>query len=122
VAVSPPAIRSLIIVGALFCSAALIGGCSSGFRTVVPKPPVHYEKLGQATGTARGSLGIAAPLTYFIPLGYNSSVERAYEKALASVPGATALIDVDIDESWFWWILGTMHTVTVSGEAIRRVD
>ena len=51
----------------------------------------------------------------------NSRIDRAYDNALESVPGATALIDVTFEESWFWWVIGTGRTVTVSGEAIKEV-
>jgi hypothetical protein len=54
-------------------------------------------------------------------MGLNTRVQRAYDNAVASVPGATGLIDVTFDESWFWWIIGTGRTVTISGEAIREI-
>lgn len=98
-----------------------LGGCASNFTMVAPTPPVKYEKLGKATGTASGALGVLGTAYYFIPLGLNSRVERAYEEALKSVPGATSLIDVTIQESWFWWVIGTSRNVTISGEAIREV-
>jgi len=96
-------------------------GCASDFKNVAPLPPEKYEKLGQVTGTACGSLVSPAAATayYFIPIKLNSRVERAYEQALQGAPGATGLIDVTIDEQWFWWILGTARCVTITGEAIR---
>lgn len=115
-------IRTSAIAGSLLCGAALVGGCASGFTTVAPQPPAQYEKLGPASGSASGSLGILGTAYYFIPMGVNSRVERAYNDAVASVPGATGLIDVTIDENWWWWVIGTGRTVTVSGEAIREVQ
>lgn len=56
---------------------------------------------------------------YFIPMGLNSRVERAYNNALDSVPGATALVDVTVKEDWMWWLIGTGRCVTVTGEAIK---
>jgi hypothetical protein len=38
---------------------------------------------------------------------------------VASVPGATALIDVTMQEDWYWWFIGTARCVTVKGEAIH---
>jgi hypothetical protein len=51
----------------------------------------------------------------------NGRIERAYNNAVASVPGATGLIDVTYKEDWYWWILGTARTVTITGEAIKEV-
>lgn len=99
----------------------LLGGCASGLTTIAPQPPEHYEKIGPATGKATGSIGILGTVTNFIPMGLNTRVYRAYDNAVASVPGATGLIDVTLDESWFWWVIGTGRTVTISGEAIREI-
>lgn len=97
-----------------------IAGCSSGFKNIAPLPPEKYQKLGQVTGSACGSfVSPAGSLFYFIPIRLNSRVERAYEEALQSVPGATALIDVTLEENWFWWVLGTTRCVTITGEAIK---
>jgi hypothetical protein len=96
-------------------------GCTSGFKTIVPAPPANYEKMGKATGSATGFLGIGGSELRVIPIMLNSRVERAYNEALASVPGATGLIDITYQEDWFWWILGTARTVTITGEAIKEV-
>lgn len=104
----------------MFLVVVFLGGCASNFTMIAPTPPEKYEKLGKATGTASGALGIGATAYYFIPMGLNSRVEKAYEEALKSVPGATSLIDVTIQESWFWFVLGTARTVTITGEAIRE--
>ena len=85
-------------------------------------PPQNYEKLGQVTGTGTGSLGVLGTAYYFIPMGVNSRVESAYDNALKSAPGATGIIDVTYQESWFWWLVGTARTVTISGEAIKEVS
>lgn len=99
----------------------ILSGCASDFKNIAPSPPEKYEKLGQVTGSACGSLvsPLGGTAYYFLPIMLNSRVDRAYEKALQGAPGATALIDVAIDEHWFWWILGTARCVTITGEAIR---
>lgn len=97
----------------------LFAGCASNFVKVSPTPPVTYSRMGPATGSACGSLGIVATAYYFIPMGLNSRVERAYAKAVASVPGATGLVDVTLQEKWYWWLIGTARCVTVTGEAIK---
>ncbi len=110
-----------IFVGIMFAFVASIVGCASGFTTIAPMPPQKYEKLGHVSGKATGSLGILGTAYYFIPMGLNSRIDSAYDNALKSSPGATALIDVTFEESWFWWVIGTGRTVTISGEAIKEV-
>jgi hypothetical protein len=114
-------VRPSLLVSVLIASVLLIGGCASGLTTIAPRPPAQYEKLGPATGKATGSIGVLGTATNFIPMGLNSRVYRAYDRAVASVHGATGLIDVTLEESWFWWVLGTARTVTISGEAIREI-
>lgn len=99
----------------------LLSGCSSHQVSIEKAPPAKYEKLGEAKGEGSGSLGLAATAYYFIPMGLNSRSERAYENALESVPGATGLMNVTYQEDWMWWILGTVRTVKISGDAIKEV-
>lgn len=117
-----PTIRSSLLASALLGCLPLLGGCASGLTTIAPQPPAHYEKLGPAKGKASGSLGIVGTAYYFIPMGLNDRVQRAYDNAVASVPGATGLIDVTFDEDWFWWVIGTGRNVTITGEAIREIQ
>jgi hypothetical protein len=109
--------RSLAIPAAA-ASAALLG-CASGFTTVAPEPPQNYSRLGKATGSACGSLGILATAYYFVPMGFHGRIKNAYDNAVASVPGATGLVDVTFQENWNWWLIGTARCVTISGEAIK---
>ena len=92
--------------------------CSGSYVTVAPALD-DYEVLGQATGTACGSLGIGGTAYYFIPVLINSRVERAYRRAVASVPGATALANPTLSEYWFWWVVATTRCTTITGEAVR---
>ena len=108
-------------ISALIAGALIIGGCASGPVMISPAPPAKFERLGQATGTGTGSLGILGTAYYFIPMGLNGRVQRAYDEAVSSVPGATGLVDVTIKENWYWWLIGTARTVTVTGEAIREI-
>lgn len=104
---------------AVLAGSALIGGCSSGFTTIAPTPHVNYQVLGPAKGSACGSMMVLIPQYYFIPVGENSRVQRAYDAAVESVPGATGLVDVTMHENWYWWLLGTSRCVTINGEAIK---
>jgi hypothetical protein len=114
-------LRGFILVILLFTFLTIFLGCSSGFKTIVPMPPEKYEKLGSAKGEGSGMLGVISTAYNFIPMGLNSRVENAYDEALKSVPGATALTDVTYQESWYWLVIGTLRTVTITGEAIKEV-
>jgi hypothetical protein len=113
--------RKIIATTFTALSLLVFSGCSSKEVTIENKQPEKYEVLGKATGTADGSLGILGTAYYFIPMGLNSRSERAYENALKSVPGATSLINVTYSEDWYWWIIGTAKSVTVTGDAIREI-
>lgn len=99
----------------------LLAGCASTPATVAPMPPAKYQVLGKAEGQGCGSLGVLATAWYVLPIGLNDRVERAYREAVASVPGATALINVSIVEDWNWWLIGTARCVRITGDAIREV-
>lgn len=99
----------------------MLSGCSSHQVEIEKAPPAKYEKIGEAKGEGTGSLGLVGTAYYFIPMGLNSRSERAYDNALESVPTATGLMNVTYQENWFWWILGTARTVTISGDAIKEV-
>lgn len=116
--------RSIVVFLMIACMTAT--GCASAYKTVLPRPPDHYQKLGEARGNACGSMMILAPYN-FIPVAelpffggdLNKRVENAYQNAIDSVPGATALLNVTMQENWFWWVLGSTKCVTITGEAIR---
>jgi hypothetical protein len=104
----------------LFLSIFLLSGCASDPINIAPSPPPKYEMLGHATGKACGSIGLAWPQYNFIPIMLNSRVERAYKNALDSVPSSTSLINVEMEEDWYWWLLGTARCTTISGDAIKE--
>lgn len=96
-----------------------LAGCASDFIKVAPTPPQQFVRLGKATGSACGSLGVDGTSLNFVPIALNGRVARAYNNALESVPGATGLVDVTIQENWYWWVIATARCVTVTGEAIK---
>jgi hypothetical protein len=108
-----------IVLGLMAMVIIVSAGCASGFRTIAPNPPEKYEKLGTATGEACGSMLLGPTAYNFIPIMLNERVEVAYQRALDSVPGSRALINVRMQENWYWWVLGTARCVTIKGEAIR---
>jgi hypothetical protein len=90
-------------------------GCS-GTPLKIPTDPMRpsEELLGTASGSATGIM-----LLQLIPIGQNDRFTDAYQEALQSVPGATRLIDVTIQEDWFWaWLLNGYH-FTLTGTAVR---
>ena len=94
-------------------------GCTSGLIMTGKRPPENYQKLGQAKGEACGSLIIGPTAYNFIPVLLNSRVERAYQRALESVPGSASLVNVTLEEYWFWWVIGSTRCVTITGEAVK---
>jgi len=95
-------------------------GCTSGRVNITGNPPPdNFQKLGQVTGEACGTIGLLATAYYFIPFNLNSRYERAYEEALSKAPGATGLVDVTISEDWYWWVLVTARCVKITAEAIK---
>ncbi len=112
--------RPLTRLAAVLLAAGLVG-CASRPYSLAPLPPAKYQVLGQAEGKGCGSLALIAPAYYVIPVGLNDRVERAYRDALASVPGATHLINVKLVEDWNWWLVGTQRCVTITGDAIKEL-
>jgi hypothetical protein len=105
--------------GMLLLVAALLMGCASGFTTIAPRLPEKFEKLGRDEGTACGTMLIGPTGFNFIPVLLNERAERAYDRAVKSVSGATALANVTMREYWYWWVIGSTRCVTIKGEAIR---
>lgn len=97
-------------------------GCSGKEVVLEQVPPKNYEVIGQAKGTGNGSLGVIATAYNFIPMGLNTRVESAYDDALNSVEGASGLINVTLQEDWFWWLIGTNRKVTITGDAIKETN
>ena len=101
--------------------AVFTAGCASQMVTIVPQPPVNAQKVGpvQVQGSSSGALGVFGTAYYFIPMGLNGRMQRAYDNALAQAPGATGLMNVELQESWYWFVIGTMRHVTITGEAVK---
>lgn len=97
----------------------LLSACSSGKVSITKDPLDKFEKLGRTEGTACGTMGLVHINLWFVPIALNDRYERAYKEALLKVPGATGLTDVSLEESWFWWVIGTTRCSTVAGEAIK---
>ena len=101
-------------------------GCASSHKIVLPTTPDHYQTLGEAKGKACGSMVILAPYNFipaielpFFDGNLNKRVANAYQNAVDSVSGATALMNVTLQENWYWWLLGSTKCITITGVSIR---
>ncbi len=107
---------------AIFCGVVLfLPGCSSAPVNVFPLPPKRYEVLGPVAGIGCGNLVLLGEVVNFVPVKLNSHLQRAYRQAIGTIPGTTSLINVDVREDWFWWVLGTTRCTLITGDAIREV-
>lgn len=59
----------------LAVSCLTLVACASEFTNISPSPPSSYTRLGKATGSACGSLGLVATAYYAVPMGINSRVD-----------------------------------------------
>ncbi len=105
----------LLLVLALVTTTA----CSSGWIDLSPIPRPGYVKLGPAEGEGCATYLLALPWHQFLGLGVNDRLVRAREAAIASVPDATGLVGVTLQERWFYWGLFSRRCAIVRGEAIR---
>ena len=94
-------------------------GCSSDWVDLSPLPPQPYERLGPAEGEACALSFLALPWHQIFQLGATDRLERARADAIASVPGATGLVDVSLQERWTYWVLFSRRCAVVQGEAVR---
>jgi hypothetical protein len=101
------------------CAAVLAAGCTVTNVTLAPQLPLNYEKLGKATGRACSSVVILAGAQQAVPIMAPSRFERAYQAAVKSVSGATALANVTMEEDWYFALFGSVYCTTITGEGIR---
>jgi hypothetical protein len=107
-----------LLVIPLLALSFVLGACTGSHYNIAPRVPAKYTKLGPAKGEACGHLAFSIDLA-FIPINLNDRTERAYQNAVASVPGARALIDVQLEESWYWWVIANTRCVTITGTAVK---
>jgi len=112
-------LRMRIMHFAIMAILVILCGCASGFTTLAHNPPEKFQSLGEASGTACGTLGVGPTSLNFIPIMLDTRMERAYQSALDQIPGATALVNVRMHEYWYWWVVGTTRCVTITGEGVR---
>ncbi len=104
---------------ALLCAALLISAACNSVPLRIPGAELDAGEvaLGHVTGVSTGVM-----LFQFIPIGQNDRFQEAYQRAMISSPGATRLIDVTIQESWFWaWLLNG-YNFKLTGTAVGPAD
>lgn len=98
---------------------SLILSCSSEHVLIQPNLAGETKKIGKVRGNACGFLGILSPEYYFIPIRQNSKVERAYAEAMNQIPGTKAVVNLTIQETWYWVLLGVTQCLTITGDAVQ---
>ena len=93
--------------------------CSSRWVDLSPLPPAGYANLGRVEGEACTTSLLALPWHQLFAIGANDRLTRARVAAIASVPGATGLVDVTLQERWAWFGLFSRRCAIVRGDAIR---
>jgi len=96
-----------------------LSACATQPRLVAPQVQADAKRLGAAEGTACGSMLIGPSGYNFLPVLLTDRFERAYQNAVQSVPGATAVAEVNASEYWFFWGVGRTFCTTIRGEAVR---
>ena len=100
----------------LIALVALAWGCTGipyKMATVEPDP-AKYEVLGHASAQGRGFMVLNV-----IPVNQNNKIERAIEAAIQS-KGGDELVDISVQESWFWAYVLNSYAVKVEGTVIKR--
>ncbi|TGJ98967.1 hypothetical protein [Leptospira langatensis] len=80
------------------------------------------EVITRASGEACGSKIISIPgamILDFIPIRFNSRMERALQNAILSVPGAKGIKNVTVEETWYYWLIGHTRCVIITGDVVR---
>jgi hypothetical protein len=98
---------------------AVATACSSDWVDLSPPPRAPYERLGPAEGEACALSFLALPWHQVFQLGARDRLERARAAALASVPGATDLVNVTLQERWTYWVLFSRRCAVLRGDAVR---
>jgi len=88
-------------------------GCSSVPVIIndVPTKPVDYSKRREISGKACGF-----QLLLVIPISINDRQHRAYTQ-IAAAAGGDYVTDVEIEDSWFYGLVGTGYCTEIKAKA-----
>jgi hypothetical protein len=104
-------------IAMLVFAAVAIGGCihaSGGIIASTTPMRGSYDVIGPAQGRV-----CMDALFGVIPFSRVPRTEAALKKAMASQPGADALVDVTVDSSWENYLVVTSNCIAVSGTAVK---
>lgn len=94
-------------------SSAVLAGCSGVSMKTQNLNDSEYTVIGPGEATATGIM-----LFNFIPIQQNDRFVRAQNAAIEA-QGGDAMINVEVQEDWFWaWVLNGYQT-TVSGDVVK---
>ena len=100
-------------LSAVLLSSVMLAGCTGISMKTQNLSESEYTVIGPGKATATGIM-----LFNFIPIQQNDRFVRAQKAAIAS-QGGDAMINVEVQEDWFWaWVLNGYQT-TVSGDVVK---
>ncbi|EDM65418.1 hypothetical protein PE36_08936 [Moritella sp. PE36] len=100
-------------LSSVLLSSAILAGCTGVSMKTQNLDESEYTVIGPGHATATGIM-----LFNFIPIQQNDRFVRAQNAAIAS-RGGDAMINVEVQEDWFWaWVLNGYQT-TVSGDVVK---
>ena len=101
------------VLSTILLSSVILVGCSGTSMKTQNLDESEYTVIGPGSATATGIM-----LFNFIPIQQNDRFVRAQNAAIAT-QGGDALINVEVQEDWFWaWVLNGYQT-TVSGDVVK---
>jgi len=101
------------VLSTILLSSVILAGCSGTSMKTQNIDESEYTVIGPGQATATGIM-----LFNFIPIQQNDRFVRAQKAAIDS-RGGDAIINVEVQEDWFWaWVLNGYQT-TVSGDVVK---
>ena len=101
--------------GLLGLVASTLGCTGIPYKMATVEPDLSkYEVLGPASARGRGFM-----ILNIIPVGQNNKIEHAVEKAIQS-KGGDEMIDISVQESWFWAYVLNSYAVDVEGTILKK--
>jgi hypothetical protein len=109
-------VQSVAKLAGLVALAAASSACTGiPYKMATVEPDLSkYDVLGPATGRGRGFM-----VLNLIPVNQNNKIERAVEAAIKS-KGGDELIDISVQESWFWAYVLNSYAVDITGTVIKK--
>ena len=101
------------LLAVVLMAAVVLAGCHSVPVNVGAKPGMEYEVVGKGSGKASGFM-----LFQVIPIGQNGRFIDAYNRACRD-GGGDDLINVEINERWYWAYIGNGYITRIKGDVIR---